>query len=61
MKKAQALKLLANSKTLLQEKYGVTKIALFGFTKNDIIWSIITDEIPELLIALQNLKQQHSI
>ena len=28
---------------------------------NDIIWSIITDEIPELLTALQALKQQHSI
>ena len=28
---------------------------------NDIIWSIITDEIPELLTALQTLKQQHSI
>lgn len=28
---------------------------------NDIIWSIITDEIPELLTTLQNLKQQHSI
>ena len=32
MKKEQALRLLANSKTLLQEKYGVTKIALFGST-----------------------------
>ena len=28
---------------------------------NDIIWSIIIDEIPELLTALQTLKQQHSI
>ena len=28
---------------------------------NDIIWSIITDEIPELFTALQTLKQQHSI
>ena len=27
---------------------------------NDIIWSIITDEIPELLTALQTLKQKHS-
>ena len=28
---------------------------------NDIIWSIVTDDIPELLTALQALKQQHLI
>ena len=27
---------------------------------NDIIWSIITDEIPVLLIELQTLKQKYS-
>lgn len=28
---------------------------------NDIIWSIVTDDIPELLTALKALKQQHSM
>ncbi len=35
MKKQQALELLTKSKTLLQEKYGVTKLALFGSTARD--------------------------
>jgi predicted nucleotidyltransferase len=35
MKKQQALELLARNKGLLQEKYGVTKIALFGSTARD--------------------------
>jgi len=35
MKKQQALELLSKSKTLLQEKYGVTTLALFGSTARD--------------------------
>ncbi len=35
MKKQKALELLAKNKVLLQEKYGVTKIALFGSTARD--------------------------
>ena len=35
MKKQQALELLTKNKTLLQEKYGVTKLALFGSTARD--------------------------
>ncbi|MDJ0578521.1 nucleotidyltransferase family protein [Crocosphaera sp.] len=35
MKKQQALDILAQNKALLQEKYGVTKIALFGSTARD--------------------------
>ncbi len=35
MKKQQVLDLLAQNKKLLQEKYGVTKLALFGSTARD--------------------------
>ena len=35
MKKQKAIELLAKNKVLLQEKYGVTKIALFGSTARD--------------------------
>jgi len=35
MKKEQALELLSNSKSLLKEQFGVTKIALFGSTARD--------------------------
>lgn len=35
MKKQQALELLSNSKALLKEQFGVTKIALFGSTARD--------------------------
>ncbi|MEL6440884.1 MAG: nucleotidyltransferase family protein [Cyanobacteria bacterium J06621_8] len=35
MTKKQALELLTKSKALLQEKYGVTKLALFGSTARD--------------------------
>jgi predicted nucleotidyltransferase len=35
MKKQQVLELLSQSKALLQEKYGVTKLALFGSTARD--------------------------
>ena len=35
MKKQKALELLTKSKTLLQKKYGVTKLALFGSTARD--------------------------
>lgn len=35
MTKQQVLELLTQSKTLLQEQYGVTKLALFGSTVRD--------------------------
>jgi predicted nucleotidyltransferase len=35
MKKQQALELLTKSKTLLQDKYGVTTLGLFGSTARD--------------------------
>ena len=35
MKKQQTLELLTKSKTFLQEKYGVEKLALFGSTARD--------------------------
>lgn len=35
MKKQQLLKILENHKTILQEKYGVTKLALFGSIARD--------------------------
>ncbi len=35
MTKQQVLELLTQSKTLLQKKYGVTKLALFGSTVRD--------------------------
>jgi hypothetical protein len=35
MKKQQALELLTKSKTLLQDKYDVTTLALFGSTARD--------------------------
>jgi predicted nucleotidyltransferase len=35
MKKQQVIELLSNSKALLKEKFGVTKIALFGSTARD--------------------------
>ncbi|MBD2187947.1 nucleotidyltransferase family protein [Pseudanabaena mucicola] len=35
MKKQQVLELLSNSKSLLKDQFGVTKIALFGSTARD--------------------------
>jgi predicted nucleotidyltransferase len=35
MKKQQVIQLLSQSKALLQEKYGVTQLALFGSTARD--------------------------
>jgi len=35
MKKQQAIEILSNSKAFLTEKFGVTKIALFGSTARD--------------------------
>jgi len=35
MRKQQAIELLSNSKALLKEQFGVTKIALFGSTARD--------------------------
>ncbi len=35
MKKQQVLQLLTQSRVILQEKYGVTKLALFGSTARD--------------------------
>lgn len=35
MKKQQAIELLSRSKPLLQEQFGVTKLALFGSTARD--------------------------
>ena len=49
MKKQKAIELLAKNKVLLQEKYGVTKIALFGSTARDTATQTVENKIHQIL------------
>ncbi len=67
MNRQRALDLLTRSKPELQARFGVTRLALFGSTArdtatngidDDTLWSIIRDDVPELLPLLKALKDE---